>query len=286
MTEPRRFTVSTIFSWALTIAVGVMTVAGVAAAFLPPTMLDQEMTRLACVIAFAAVAGLALGNANCAAAAAQHAVSESAPFWTAVFPPLLNAAIFCAASVIGVHLAWETLKAGAQPGIALPSTAAVDAAAFLIGFAKVAQAWIIETRRSLDAASIATADAAERELRSAIHAADRSASQPARKQFQPEVVEGGRSASQFGQLSHGAAGAAAVAVGVTASVAGQPTEAAMFQRPMLAPSDHSARTWADREAHAKALLEQGTSQREAARTTGVTRYKVGKIALSLAANAA
>lgn len=283
MTEPRRFTVSTIFSWALTIAVGVMTVAGVAAAFLPPTMLDQEMTRLACVVAFAAVAGLALGNANCAAAAAQHAVSAGAPFWSAVFPALLNAAIFCAASVIGVHLGWEILKSGAQPGIALPSTAAVDAAAFLIGFAKVAQAWVVETRRSLDAVSIAAADAAERELRSAIRAADRSANQPARQPFQPEVVEGGRSTSQFGQCGHGAAGAAAIAVGVAGAMADQPTEAARFQPPTLAVPDHSARTWADREAHAKALLQQGISQREAARTTGVTRYKVGRIALSLAA---
>lgn len=275
MTEPRKFIVSTIFAWSLTISVGVMTVAGVVAAFLPPEMIDQPTLRVACVLSFAALAGLALGNANCAAAAAQHTVSQGAPFWTATAPALLNAAIFCAASVIGVHLGWEILKASAQPGIHLPDTAVVDVAAFLVAFAKVAQAWVVETRRSLDAASIALADAAAREEMAAIRAADKSAVRPPRQPFQPAVVEGGRTPSRAGQV---ATGVAVVTAGMTGAMADRPAEAATFALPSLEPVNHSEQTWPNREAHAAALLAQGRSQREAAKLTGLTRYKVGLIA--------
>lgn len=275
MTEPRRFIVSTIFAWALTIAVGVMTVAGVVAAFLPAEVLDQSATRMACVLAFAALAGLALGNANCAAAAAQHTVSQGAPFWTATFPALLNAAIFCAASVIGVHLGWEMLKTGAQPDIHLPNTLAVDVAAFLVSFAKVAQAWVVETRRSLDAAQIEAARLAERDELSAIREADRSATRPKRRPFQPEVVEGGRPA---GHVSQPVAVGVAVSATVAGAVADQPADAASFQPPELTPVSHSAMTYEGPEAHAAALLAAGESKRAVARKTGLSRYKVGEIA--------
>ncbi len=277
MTAPRRFIVSTVFAWSLTIAVGVMTVAGVVAAFLPADMLDQSATRLACVLSFAALAGLALGNANCAAAAAQHSVSQGAPFWTATFPALLNAAIFCAASVIGVHLGWEMLKAGAQPGIHLPETWIVDTAAFLVSFAKVAQAWVVETRRSLDAAQIAASEAAEREELSAIRKAERSATRPPRQPFQPEVVDGGRPAGQISHVSQPVAGAVAVSAAVTGILADQPADAASFQPPALEMVSHSEQTWASAEAHAAALLKAGQSERAVARTTGLSRYKVGQL---------
>ena len=265
MTQPRRFIVSTLFAWALTIAVGVMTVSGVVAAFLPTDVLDQSATRLACVVAFAALAGLSLGNANCAAAAAQHAVSRGAPFWTATFPALLNAAIFCGASVIGVHLGWEILKAGAPEGIQLPDTATVDAAAFLVAFAKVAQAWVVETRRSLDVAQIAAAEAAEREALSAIRKAERSANHPTRQPFQPEVVEGGRSANQINHISQPLVGVATVSAAVAGAVAGRPADAATFDPTTIGPTIHSEQTWASAEAHAAALLNAGNSQRSVVR---------------------
>jgi len=290
MTEPRKFIVSTVFAWALTIAVGVMTVAGVVAAFLPADVLDQSATRMACVLAFAALAGLALGNANCAAAAAQHSVSQGAPFWTATFPALLNAAIFCAASVIGVHLGWEMLKVGAQPNIHLPSTLVVDVAAFLVAFAKVAQAWVVETRRSLDAAQIAAADAAERAELSAIRAAQQSATladpkakRPASQPFQPKVVEGGRTASQIGHFGQPAANALAVSAAVVGALADRPADAATFELPNLEPVNHSERTYASAEDHAAALLQTGLSQRAVVRQTGLSRYMVGQIARSAAA---
>ncbi|MEQ1809374.1 MAG: hypothetical protein ABL889_05595 [Terricaulis sp.] len=293
MTQPRRFIVSTVFAWALTIAVGVMTVAGVVAAFLPTDMLDQSATRLTCVVAFAALAGLSLGNANCAAAAAQHTVSQGAPFWTATAPALLNAAIFCAASVVGVHLGWEILKVGAQPNIHLPDTATVDGMAFLVAFAKVSQAWVVETRRSLDAAQIEAAKVAEREELAAIRKTERStmtpdqpANRPTRQPFQPEVVEGGRPDNQINHIGPPLVSRSVEPTAETAVVADRPINAAIFELTTIEPDSHSEQTWASAEAHAAALLNAGNSQRSVVRDTGLTRYKVGRIADRISGHAA
>lgn len=273
MTEPRRFLVSTIFAWSLTISVGVMTVVGVMAAFLPAGSTDATTLRTICVLSFAALAGLALGNANCAAAAAQHAVSRNAPFWTAVAPALLNAAIFCGASVIGVHLGWEMMRANVSSDIKLPDTAVIDACAFLVAFAKVGQAWVVETRKSLDQAAIEAADAADRddrrlaeENRLAARVAERSATQPVRQPFMPEVVEGGRGS-----------------VVRLADAVEQSAEAASFEPPALPVVQHSAQTWPTPETHAEELLKAGASKRSVAKVTGLSRYKVGMIADEVAA---
>lgn len=277
MTEPRRFIVSTVFAWSLTISVGVMTVVGVMAAFLPAGVIDQPALRIACVLSFAALAGLALGNANCAAAAAQHAVSRNAPFWTAVAPALLNAAIFCGASVVGVHLGWEMMRLNVHGDIQLPDTSVIDLCAFLVAFAKVAQAWVVETRKSLDQAAIEAAEAADREERKSTNAAMRRAEPPLRQPWAPEVVEGGRTSARI------ATGAAAVSVGLAGALTDQPAQAASFQAPALPLIEHSAQTWPSPEVHAEHLLKAGASQRSAAKVTGLTRYKIGLIAAEVAA---
>lgn len=67
---------SVVCAWALTIAVGALTVAGVLAMFMRLGPDGDAALRTLCVISFAAVAGLALANANNAAAAAMHAMSR------------------------------------------------------------------------------------------------------------------------------------------------------------------------------------------------------------------
>jgi hypothetical protein len=240
------------------------------------------------VVAFAAVAGLALGNANCAAAAAQHAVSRKAPFWSAAFPALLNAAIFCAASVIGVHLGWEMLAAGAPPNVELPETATVDLAAFLVAFAKVAQAWVVEMRRSLDEAAIQEeadkqaaelaairndnrrlAGEAEQSRPRLVHSSDLPTDEaPSR----PKLLNTTIKAAAAGGVAWGSAEAAALP-------ADQPAPAAI-----LPFSQPTAGVWPDGETHCRHLIAaEGWRGRNAlARETRLTKYRCAQLLDELA----
>lgn len=101
--------------------------------------------------------------------------------------------------------------------------------------------------------------------------ARQSVDRPPRQPFQPEVVEGGRSGQAL-------AGVTAASVALAGGVTDRAPEAVSFQPPNLPTVSHSEQTWANPEAHAKALLAEGRSQREAARLTGLTRYMVGQIA--------
>lgn len=277
-----RYLWSTFCAWSLTISVVVLGVAGAMAMFLPAGDLAGLSRDQWCVLAFAAMAALAIACANNAAAAAMHAISRPGGWskwhWPTLAPALACAVGFAVASNVAVHLGWSILAAVAAHPEALPDARQVDLAALFLCFAKPAMAWIIEGRKAMDLSDRQAAEAAEEERLAAIRKADRSASRPARQPFQPEVVEGGRPASHVSQLGQTVAGVAAVSTGVAGAMADRPAEAATFQPPRLEPVSHSAKTWPNREAHAAALLKEGKSQRAVARETGLTRYMVGQIA--------
>ena len=115
-TERPSYLWSVVCAWALTIAVGALTVAGVLAMFMRLGPDGDAALRTLCVISFAAVAGLALANANNAASAAMHAMSRGTQWkqWhhPTLIPALICAAGFCLSSVIGVHLGWEIMTRG------------------------------------------------------------------------------------------------------------------------------------------------------------------------------
>lgn len=143
-------------AWALTLAVGALTVSGVLAKFLPAQDAATAPLRVVCVVSFACVAALSLANANNAAYAAQHAASRSGQgkvFW----PAMICAIGFASASVIGVDLGWGVMAHGASPA-EMPQTSAVLAAGAFLGFAKIAMSWIIEGRKAMDKADAEEAE--------------------------------------------------------------------------------------------------------------------------------
>lgn len=285
-TERPSYLWSTVCAWGLTISVVILGVCGAMAMFMPGADLLGVSLSHWCVVAFAAMAALAVASANNAAAAAMHAISQPTGWhWPTLAPAILCAVGFAIASNVAVHLGWSVLTASAsQPG-KLPEPWKVEMAALFLCFAKPAMAWIIEGRRAMDAASQRAAEAAEAAELSAIRDAQRSATladpkakRPASQPFQPKVVEGGRPASQIGHVGQSVAGAVAVSATVAGVVADRPADAASFQPPPLEQVSHSQQTWASREAHAAALLKNGLSQRAVVRETGLSRYMVGQIA--------
>lgn len=294
MTERPSYLWSTSCAWALTISVVILGVCGAMAMFWPESrLLGMELSQW-CVVAFAAMAALAVASANNAAAAAMHAISRPTGWhWPTLVPAILCAVGFAVASNVAVHLGWSVLAASASQPADLPEAWTVNVAALFLCFAKPAMAWIIEGRRAMDAADQRAAELAEAAELSAIRKAQRPAKvaepdsqRPASQPFQPKVVEGGRPASHVSQIGQPLAGAAAVSAAVVGVMADRPAEAASFELPTLEPVNHSERTWASAEAHAAALLKNGQSQRAVVRATGLTRYKVGQIADGLAETAA
>lgn len=282
-TERPSYLWSTVCAWGLTISVVILGVCGAMAMFMPGVDLLGVSLSHWCVVAFAAMAALAVASANNAAAAAMHAISQPTGWhWPTLAPAILCAVGFAIASNVAVHLGWSVLTASASQPEKLPEPWKVEMAALFLCFAKPAMAWIIEGRRAMDAADQRAADLAEAAELSAIRDAQRSAKvaepesqRPASQPFRPEVVEGGRSVSHVGQS---VAGAVAVSATVAGVVADRPAEAASFQPPPLEQVSHSQQTWASREAHAAALLKGGLSQRAVVRETGLSRYMVGQIA--------
>lgn len=189
------YTWSVVCAWGLTIAVGAMTVSGVLAMFLRPGGGWETHLRTICVWAFAAVAGLALTNANNAAAAAMHAASRS-PMNRKVFWPACVCALgFCFASVIGVHLGWEVMTHDEMRHMKMPEPGAVLAAGAFLAFGKVAMNWIVEGRRMMDKADADAAEASENARLDAIRQADIAARQtqnitPFKTRVQRAVVGG------------------------------------------------------------------------------------------------
>lgn len=290
-TERPSYLWSTVCAWGLTISVVILGVCGAMAMFMPGVDLLGVSLSHWCVVAFAAMAALAVASANNAAAAAMHAISQPTGWhWPTLAPAILCAVGFAIASNVAVHLGWSVLTAAASQPEKLPEPWKVELAALFLCFAKPAMAWIIEGRRAMDAADQRAAEAAEAAELSAIRDAQRSAKvaepeakRPAIQPFQPKVVEGGRPASQISHVGQSVAGAVAVSATVAGVVADRPAEAASFQPPALEQVSHSQQTWASREAHAAALLKTGLSQRAVVRETGLSRYMVGQIAKADAA---
>ena len=285
---------STVCAWGLTISVVILGVCGAMAMFMPGADLLGVSLSHWCVVAFAAMAALAVASANNAAAAAMHAISQPGGWhWPTLAPAILCAVGFAIASNVTVHLGWSVLTASASQPEKLPEPWKVEMAALFLCFAKPAMAWIIEGRRAMDAASQRAADLAEAAELSAIRDAQRSAKvaepesqRPANQPFQPKVVEGGRPASHVShvsQIGQPVAGALAVSAAVAGVVADRPADTATFELPTLEPVNHSERTYASAEAHAAALLQSGLSQRAVVRETGLSRYMVGQIAKQAAA---
>jgi hypothetical protein len=174
----------------------------------------------------------------------------------------------------GLALAWyDDAERNGEPMVIF--MAALEPALFLLA------EHVKEGREALRAAH----EKNERELADELaeirrRSANAEPKRPVSQPFRPEVVEGGRSASQIGQS---VAGAVAVSATVAGVVADRPAEAASFQPPALEQVSHSQQTWASREAHAAALLKSGLSQRAVVRETGLSRYMVGQIAKADAA---
>lgn len=273
---------STVCAWSLTISVVVLGVAGAIAMFMPADELAGLSRQQWCVTAFAAMAALSIACANNAAAAAMHAISRPGGWmhwhWPTLAPSLICAIGFAFASNQAVHLGWAVLAAMAAHPEDLPPAEQVNTAALFLCFAKPAMAWIIEGRKAMDLADHRAAEVAEEERLSAIRKAERSATRPQRQPFQPEVVEGGRSANQLSQIGQSVVTASAVSATMVGAMTDRPAEAATFELPTIETISHSAQTWPSREAHAAALLKAGKSQRAVVRETGLTRYKVGQIA--------
>lgn len=99
---------------------------------------------------------------------------------------------------------------------------------------------------------------------------------PARAPFQPSVVDGGK-------IGQAAATAGALAAVATGQAQAQPAGLPPLQPSQIEAVSHSAHVWASPTAHAEHLLKSGVSQREVSRQTGLTRYRVGQIAGSVAA---
>lgn len=281
MSTERSYPWSTFCAWGLTGSVAVLGVAGAVAMFEPAANLNGV-----CVAAFAAMAAFSIAGANNAAAAAMHALSASGGWrkwhWPTLAPAIVCAIGFAIASNIGVHLGWSILAAGAAQPQHLPSASQIDAAALFLCFAKPAMTWVIEGRRTMDREAKAAADKAEADELAAIRAANQAKSPPARQQFHPEVVEGGRASASTGQRVALAAAAAAAALSPPAAQAVE-LAAPAIQSADMAPIGG---VWPNREAHARALLTQRNKERAVARATGLTRYKVSLLAAELGLKAA
>ena len=277
---------STVCAWGLTISVVILGVCGAMAMFMPGADLLGVSLSHWCVVAFAAMAALAVASANNAAAAAMHAISQPTGWhWPTLAPAILCAAGFAIASNVAVHLGWSVLTASASQPEKLPEPWKVEMAALFLCFAKPAMAWIIEGRRAMDLADQRAAEAAEaaelsaiRQTQRSVTLADQPATRPVSQPFQPKVVEGGRPANQISHVSQSVAGVTAISATVAGAMADRPAEAASFDLPRPEPVSHSEQTFASAEAHAVYLLKNGASQRAVVKQTGLTRYKVGQIA--------
>lgn len=146
---PTDFKLSRNLGWGLTVSIGVLTVAGILALFLPAigvTDWGPGLTAL-CVVAIAAAACFSLGLANCAASHAQRALAADKKLFRATATVSLVCAFgFAFASMIGVHIGWSILAHAVAGKIDLPPVWAVDIVALFLGFAKPAMNWAVEGR--------------------------------------------------------------------------------------------------------------------------------------------
>lgn len=176
-----------------------------------------------------------------------------------------------AVSMTSMHTGWVVFSGWAS-GYPLPSDEHMTWAFAFIAYVKPVINWNIQALKDIRGEKEAVELAALK-----AEAANRAPPPPAtRAPFRPEVVEGGR-------IGHGAATAGALAAVATGQAQAQPAGLPPLQPSQIEAVSHSAHVWASPTAHAEHLLKSGVSQREVSRQTGLTRYRVGQIAGSVAA---
>lgn len=232
--------------------------------------IDQSERALVCIVAQALAIALAI--------LARRALTGQMPFSALASAILAGGCAWWASH--GLALAWYgDADRNGQPMVIF--MAALEPALFLLA------EHVKEGRETLRTAH----EKQERELaeelatirqRAANAEPQRPADQPVFSQPRLELVEGGRQVADAGRT---VAGVAAISASVAGVVADRPAEAASFQPPALPAVSHSEKTWASAEAHAAALLGQRIAQREVARVTGLSRYRVGQIARDISAAA-
>ena len=298
MRDRQTYLWSVVCAWALTIAVGSLTVAGVLAMFMRLGPSGDAALRTLCVISFAAVAGLALANANNAAAAAMHAMSRGTHskdwHWPTLAPALVCAAGFCLSSVIGVHLGWEIMTRGSTHA-ELPEAPQVLIAAAFLAFAKPAMSWVIEGRRSLDKADADAAEATENARLDALRQAEIASRSdnvtPLRQRNRRNVV--GAAAAASALLLGAPHDAAAAAPQTQQDTPTQPASDAPETQPetqseapqptaktrVSGASKRKPTDYETRVSEARRLLttQPDMSNREIARRTGVSPSKVDRL---------
>jgi hypothetical protein len=242
--------------------------------------------RTLCVISFAAVAGLALANANNAASAAMHAMSRGT-HWThwhfaTLVPAVICAVGFCLSSVIGVHLGWEIMTQGvthAQP----PKAEQVLIAAAFLAFAKPAMSWVIEGRRTMDKAEADAAEALENARLDALRQADIASRSPNVTHLPSRVRRTLAGAAAFALAASAASGTQADAAPQVQEDAPSPTPAsdalthseyASVETPLASDAAYDARV----EEARRLLLSGGRSNRAIARLTHLSPSKVDRLA--------
>lgn len=176
-----------------------------------------------------------------------------------------------AVSMTSMHTGWVVFSGWAS-GYPLPADEHMTWAFAFIAYVKPVVNWNIQALKDIKGER----EAAELAAAKAEAAARQPPPQAPRQPFRPEVVEGGRP-------SHVAATAVALVAASASQAQAQPADLPPLQPPVLETVSHSAKTWADAAAHAEHLLKIGASQREVSRQTGLTRYRVGQIAGSVAA---
>lgn len=180
--------------------------------------------------------------------------------------------LFGAWSGYSAHHAFEMTRGGPVEITTLLSLEAAQSAFLLVFF--LGSAWIdpllMWAVEETERASLKTAPAETGQP-----PANAETQRPPRQPFRPEVVEGGHKPASDGRQPVEASASSAKDQPL---VAEPPASPASFAPPDLPIVSHSEKTWPNPEAHAADLLKQRVGQREVARVTGLTRYKVGQIA--------
>ncbi|MBL8549243.1 MAG: AsnC family protein [Hyphomonadaceae bacterium] len=292
VSERRSYVFSVSCAWALTIAVGAMTVAGVLAMFLRLGSPWDARLHALCVFAFAAVAGLALANANNAAAAAMHAMTRGKTWrdwhWPTLLPALVCAGGFCFASVIGVHLGWEIMTQGTAHR-ELPDPRQVLLAAAFLAFAKPAMSWVVEGRRAMDKADAEAAEAAEDARLDSIRRSELEARAANVTRIPPRVGRTAAAAVLALGAALGAPHQAADAAGQMQTEAKERAAAPMNAAPQTRAAKSSRRHgsarlgYEDRLARARQLLlaDARESNRTIAKQTGLSASTIDRLARSM-----
>ena len=235
--NPPAYLFSICASWGLTASGGLLAVVGVVAAFMPPEVMDANLTRSLCVWGFAGMTGFAVACGQCAAAAAMHAC-ERGRFVKVVFWPALVCVIgFAVASGIGIHLGWSILAHGSAVK-ALPADWIVNCAAAFVALAKPSMSWIIQGRKGIDALDAEARDREEEARLEAARQRDREATianAPNVTALRQKRVSGAAAAASFFALA--APGGASEAAPVVQHEAPQMTQPdARNEAPREAPN--------------------------------------------------